>query len=120
MLKLEARAEPSNAWTYGSPLLALLVTVVIGTIMFTALGKDPLKGLEMFFWQPIHNAYALGELMVKATPLLIIALGLAVCFRSTCGTSVPKGSTSLAPSLPQVWPCWQTRKAAAGLWLAFC
>ncbi len=82
MLKLEARAEPSNAWTYGSPLLALLVTVVIGTIMFTALGKDPLKGLEMFFWQPIHNAYALGELMVKATPLLIIALGLAVCFRS--------------------------------------
>lgn len=82
MLKLEARAEPSNAWTYGSPLLALLVTVLIGTIMFTALGKDPLRGLEMFFWQPIHNAYALGELMVKATPLLIIALGLAVCFRS--------------------------------------
>jgi simple sugar transport system permease protein len=82
MLKLEARAEPSNAWTYGSPLLALLVTVLIGTIMFTALGKDPLKGLEMFFWQPVHNAYALGELMVKATPLLIIALGLAVCFRS--------------------------------------
>ena len=82
MLKLEARAEPPNAWTYGSPVLALLVTVLIGTIMFTALGKDPLKGLEMFFWQPIHNAYALGELMVKATPLLIIALGLAVCFRS--------------------------------------
>jgi simple sugar transport system permease protein len=82
MLKLEARAEPSKAWTYGSPLLALLVTVLVGTLMFTALGKDPLKGLEMFFWQPIHNAYALGELMVKATPLLIIALGLAVCFRS--------------------------------------
>ena len=36
----------------------------------------------MFFWQPIRNGYALGELMVKATPLLIIALGLAVCFRS--------------------------------------
>jgi simple sugar transport system permease protein len=82
MLKLEARAEPSRAWTYGSPLLALLVTVLVGTLMFTALGKDPLKGLEMFFWQPIHNAYALGELMVKASPLLIIALGLAVCFRS--------------------------------------
>src|SRR5450830_608977 len=82
MLKLEARPEPSRTWTYGSPLLALLVTVLVGTLMFTALGKDPLKGLEMFFWQPIHNAYALGELMVKATPLLIIALGLAVCFLS--------------------------------------
>jgi simple sugar transport system permease protein len=82
MLKLEARQEPSKIWTYGSPLLALLITVMIGTLMFAALGKDPLRGLEMFFWQPIHNAYALGELMVKGTPLLIIALGLAVCFRS--------------------------------------
>ena len=82
MLKLEARPQPSSFWSYGSPLLALLITVVIGVILFVALGKDPLRGLEMFFWQPIRNAYALGELMVKATPLLIIALGLAVCFRS--------------------------------------
>jgi simple sugar transport system permease protein len=36
----------------------------------------------MFFWEPIKSSYALGELMVKATPLLLIALGLAVCFRS--------------------------------------
>lgn len=82
MPKLEARPEPSAAWTYGSPLLALFVTIIIGTMMFLALGKDPLRGLEMFFWLPVHNAYALGELLVKATPLLIIALGLAVCFRS--------------------------------------
>jgi ABC-type uncharacterized transport system permease subunit len=82
MLKLEARPQPSNAWTYGSPVLALVITVVIGVIMFVALGKDPLKGLEMFFWLPIKTGYAVGELLVKATPLLIIALGLAVCFRS--------------------------------------
>jgi len=82
MLKLEARPQPSGFWSYGSPLLALAITVVIGVIMFLALGKDPLRGLEMFFWQPIRSGYALGELMVKATPLLIIALGLAVCFRS--------------------------------------
>ena len=82
MLKLEARPQPSGFWSYGSPLLALLITVVIGVMLFVALGKDPLRGLEMFFWQPIRSSYAIGELMVKATPLLIIALGLAVCFRS--------------------------------------
>lgn len=82
MLKLEARPQPSAAWSYGSPVLALLITVMLGTLMFIALGKDPLKGLEMFFWLPIKSGYALGELLVKATPLLIIALGLAVCFRS--------------------------------------
>jgi len=59
-----------------------LITVMLGTLMFMALGKDPIKGLEMFFWLPIKSGYALGELLVKATPLLIIALGLAVCFRS--------------------------------------
>ncbi len=81
-LKLEARPQPSRAWSYGSPLLALLCTVIIGVILFALLGKDPVRGLQIFFWDPIKTGYALGELLVKATPLLLIALGLAVCFRS--------------------------------------
>jgi simple sugar transport system permease protein len=82
MLKLEARPQPSPGWTYGSPLLALAVTVLIGVLLFVALGKDPVSGLRVFFWDPIKSPYALGELTVKATPLLLIALGMAVCFRS--------------------------------------
>ncbi len=82
MIVLEARPQPSRFWTYASPVLALLVTVVIGVLLFAALGKDPMKGLAVFFWEPIRSPYALSELMVKATPLLIIALGLSVCFRS--------------------------------------
>ena len=81
-LKLEARPQPSQFWSYGSPVLALLCTVVSGVILFAMLGKDPLRGLQVFFWEPIRNGYAVGELVVKATPLLLIALGLAVCFRS--------------------------------------
>ncbi len=82
MLKLEARPQPSQWWSLGSPLLALLITVLIGVALFLALGKDPVRGLQVFFWEPVKSPYALSELMVKATPLLIIALGLAVCFRS--------------------------------------
>ncbi len=82
MLKLEPRAEASRFWTLASPVLALVITVIVGVILFAALGKDPVRGLQVFFWEPIKSSYALGELMVKATPLLIIALGLAVCFRS--------------------------------------
>jgi len=82
MFKLEARSEPSGFWRLASPLLALVITVVLGAVMFWALGKDPVKGLGVFFWEPIRTGYALGELMVKATPLLLIALGLALCFRS--------------------------------------
>jgi simple sugar transport system permease protein len=82
MLRLEPRAQTSQLWRYASPLLALAITVVLGVILFVALGKDPVRGLQVFFWEPIKSVYALSELMVKATPLLLIALGLAVCFRS--------------------------------------
>ena len=82
MLRVELRAQPSKVWSYASPLLALALTVLIGMALFMLLGKDPLRGLQVFFWEPIRTPYAIGELMVKATPLLLIALGLAVCFRS--------------------------------------
>jgi general nucleoside transport system permease protein len=80
--KLEPRPEPSKAWSWGAPLLALLITVVLGAALFAALGKDPVRGLQVFFWEPLRSTYALGELLVKATPLLLIALGLSLCFRS--------------------------------------
>ncbi|MBK0391877.1 ABC transporter permease [Ramlibacter algicola] len=82
MIRLEVRPETSRFWSIGSPVLALLLTVLIGVVLFTALGKDPVRALQVFFWEPVKSGYAIGELAVKATPLLLIALGLAVCFRS--------------------------------------
>lgn len=82
MFKLEPRPQASAVWSVASPLLALAITVLLGVALFAALGKDPVRGLQMFFWEPVKSLYAFGELMVKATPLLLIALGLAVCFRS--------------------------------------
>jgi len=82
MLRLEARPQPSKAMSIGSPLLALVITVLIGIALFAALGKDPGRGLQVFFIEPVKSAYALSELSIKAVPLVLIALGLAVCFRS--------------------------------------
>lgn len=82
MLKLEARPQPSKWMSLASPVLALAITVVVGVFLFWALGKDPVKGLQAFFVEPLKSAYALSELSVKAVPLVLIGLGLAVCFRS--------------------------------------
>ena len=82
MLRLEARPQPSKWMSLASPLLALALTVVIGVVLFVLLGKDPLRGLQVFFIEPVKSLYALSELSIKATPLILIALGLAVCFRS--------------------------------------
>ncbi len=82
MWRLEARAQPSRAMSVLSPLLALALTVLIGIVLFALLGKDPLRGLQVFFVEPLRSAYALSELSIKAVPLVLIALGLALCFRS--------------------------------------
>ena len=82
MLKLEVRPQPSKLMSSASPLLALAITVLVGIALFILLGKDPIRGLGVFFYEPVKSLYALSELSIKATPLILIALGLAVCYRS--------------------------------------
>ena len=82
MLKLEPRAQPSKLMSLASPVLALVLTAIIAAMLFAALGKDPVKGLTMFFIEPWSNQRQISELLLKATPLIVIALGLAVCYRS--------------------------------------
>jgi general nucleoside transport system permease protein len=82
MLKLEARPEPSRLMAILSPIFAVVLTLLAGVALFSILGKDPIQGLNVFFVEPVKNAYGVSELAVKATPLVLIALGLAVCFRS--------------------------------------
>jgi ABC-type uncharacterized transport system permease subunit len=115
MFKLIARPAPSRAWTYASPLLALAITVLVGLTIFSLLGKDPLRGLTMFFWEPIKSGYAVGELLVKATPLLIIALGLSVCFRSGVWNIGAEGQFVMG-AIFAGWMALQADKAT-GAWI---
>jgi general nucleoside transport system permease protein len=82
MFRLEPRPAPSRTLELLSPVIALAITVLVGVGLFVMLGKDPLQGLQMFFVEPLKSGYALSELSLKATPLVLIALGLAVCFRA--------------------------------------
>jgi simple sugar transport system permease protein len=82
MFKLETRPQPSQAMAVASPLMALGLTVLVGVLLFKLLGVDPLRGLQMFFVEPIKNGYAWSEIAIKGTPLALIALGLSICYRS--------------------------------------
>ena len=62
MWRLEARPAPSRVWVWASPVLALALTTLLGLLLFAALGKDPARGLQVFFWEPVRSVYALGEL----------------------------------------------------------
>jgi len=82
VIRLEARPVPSLAMSVLSPVIALAVTVGVGFALFLALGKDPGRVLQVFLLEPFHGVRALTELGLKSTPLVLCALGLALCFRS--------------------------------------
>jgi simple sugar transport system permease protein len=81
-LRLEARANPSTLMSWLSPLLALALTVLCGGLLFMTLGKNPVDGLSIFFLEPLTDLRGWSEVGIKVAPLLLIAVGLAICFRA--------------------------------------
>lgn len=81
-IELIKRPQHSALFSAISPLLALVLTLIAGLIIFSALGKPPLAALYTYFIEPLSEVWQLHELLVKAAPLIMIAVGLSVCFRS--------------------------------------
>ena len=82
MLRLERRAQPSRLMAWCSPLLAVLLTALCGSLLFMAVGKDPIASLQVFFLEPIKDLHGWAEVGIKVAPLLMIAVGLSICFRA--------------------------------------
>jgi simple sugar transport system permease protein len=85
MLKLEKRPQPSRLWTWATPVLAVLITMLAGGALFAALGKDPVAAISTIFWQPLFGEFAFyyrPQLLIKGAPLVLIAIGLSLGFRA--------------------------------------
>jgi len=67
---------------YASPLLAVVLTLASGFVLFSLLGKDPVQAFYVFFVKPVQTYYGVGELLLKSTPLILCATGLALGFRA--------------------------------------
>ena len=81
-VELTKRAAPSRALSMLSPFIALGLTIIAGSIMFMILGKNPVAALYSYFIEPLTEIWSLHELAIKAAPLILIAVGLAVCYRA--------------------------------------
>src|ERR1700738_689241 len=79
-LVLERRAERSTTIAVMSPLIAIALTLVTMTVLFALLGKNPIAALGVYFLDPLTDPYSLQEIAVKATPLVMIAVGLSLCY----------------------------------------
>ncbi|MFK7871506.1 MAG: ABC transporter permease [Roseobacter sp.] len=85
MIRLEKRPQPSRAFAYATPILAVLTTFVFGGLLFAALGKDPLLSIQTIFWQPLFGEFSFfyrPQLLIKGAPLVLIAIGLSLGFKA--------------------------------------
>lgn len=81
-IELVKRPQQSRLFAALSPVLALALTLIFGALLFAVLGKDPVHALYVFFVEPLFDVWSWHELLVKAAPLILIAVGLCVCFLS--------------------------------------
>ena len=116
--KLVPREAASRRWTWLSPLVAIALTLLAGCALFAALGTSPWQGLSVFIVAPLASMRGWSELALKATPLMLCGVGLAVCFRANvwnigaegqliAGAIVGGGIALLATAeSPRIWFVW--------------
>ncbi|HTZ01239.1 MAG TPA: ABC transporter permease [Xanthobacteraceae bacterium] len=115
-LVLERRAERSNFATIASPLAAIALTLVTTAVLFAILGKNPFVGLEVYFLDPLTDPYSLGEILVKATPLVMIAVGLSFCYIANIWNIGAEGQF-LIGAVAGSWLAVRTNGTDAGPWV---
>jgi general nucleoside transport system permease protein len=115
-IALERRAERSATIAIASPLIAIVLTLLTMAILFAILGKNPIAALGVYFIEPLTDSYSLIEIAVKATPLVMIAVGLALCYIANVWNIGAEGQF-LIGAVCGSWIAVKTQGTDAGAWV---
>jgi ABC-type uncharacterized transport system permease subunit len=103
-IELVKRPEQSALFSALSPFIALALTLIAGAIMFSLLGKNPADALYYYFIDPLREVWSLHELAVKAAPLILIAVGLSVCYLSNNWNIGAEGQFTIGAIVGSILP----------------
>src|SRR5881394_1298874 len=115
-LALERRPERSLVMALASPLIAIALTLGTGAALFALLGKPPVEALKIYFFDPLTDPWALQEIAVKATPLVLIGVGLSLCYLANAWNIGAEGQF-LIGAICGGWLAVKTHGTDAGYWV---
>src|SRR6201996_2964194 len=115
-LALERRTERAAVIAVASPLIAVALTLITMAILFAILGKNPIEALGVYFIDPLTDSYSLQEIAVKATPLVMIAIGLSLCYLANVWNIGAEGQF-LIGAVAGSWLAVKTHGTDAGVWV---
>jgi len=77
-IRFEKRLTPSRLMLIATPIGSVLLTMALGAIIFELIGFDGPHAIYETFITPIVAPYKWQDVLTKAAPLIIIALGLSL------------------------------------------
>ena len=118
--RLEPRREIARGVIWVTPVIAVALTVATGFVLFTLMGYDPFAALYHFFVSPVLSTYGLAELAVKATPLVLIGIGLAIGFRAGVWNIGAEGQLTIGAIAGGGVALWAWQQEGAWVLPAMC
>src|SRR5919107_1039792 len=115
-LELVPRRSVSPVMRAVAPVAAFLTAFLIAGSVIWFMGRSPLAAFEVYVTQPLSDPWALQELLVKATPLALIAIGLSYCFRANLWNIGAEGQFVMGAIFGS-WLALKTHGTDAGPWV---
>jgi ABC-type uncharacterized transport system permease subunit len=115
-LELTPRAEVSRLGRVLASVAAFLVAFLLAGIVIWLMGRSPIAAFQVYVSGPLSDPWAIQELLVKATPLALIAIGLIYCFRANLWNIGAEGQYVMGAILGG-WLALRTHGSDAGAWV---
>jgi len=94
------------------PIIAVIGALIVGAVILFLLGANPIEAYSAMFQGAFANKNGLADTLVKATPLLLVGLGIVIAFRAQVINIGAEGqlivgallATYLAVEFGEQWP----------------
>lgn len=111
--RLSSALSPQHSALFLAPIAGAILALAIGGILIQLSGVNPFKAYQVMVAGAFGGSRQLTETILKATPLLIIGLGLTIAFRSKVWNIGAEGQyyfgallgSIVALTLPE-WSAW--------------
>ena len=105
-IELIRRPERSLRWAILSPVIAIALTVATGFVIFAAVGANPFQALYIYFIEPFTAFWSIEDLIIKAVPIILIAVGLSFCYLSNSWNIGAEGQLAAGAILGSILPIY--------------
>lgn len=124
-VRIEKRLVESNSARMVLPLLSLSIALLLGAVLLWLVGANPWDTYIAMFSGALGGRYAFSETLLKATPIILCALGVSIAFRMlfwnigaegqlAMGGFAAAGVALFIPSRYPDLPVWATMALAFG------